>query len=182
LGGRLVNDIDGPLIREALLPIWLEKPETARRVKQRIGVALDWTYALSDRTPLKILRYAELPYTVHGFRSAFRDWTAEQASHPGEVAKAALAHTVANRVEAVYRRTNYLEKRRPLMADWARFCTDQMLKIAPRIARFRRPSRPIAPRRRQPSRACLSLMSLLGMISPQLGSARGSFDESCRDP
>lgn len=251
LGTRLVNDIEGPLIREVLLPIWLTKPETARRVKQRIGVVLDWAYAngmrateapmrsvgrvlprqprkdghfaampydqvpafiahlhirvsvprlatefliltaarsgevrgatwaevdlegklwtipasrmkvgkehvvplsdaaiavlararryhapcsnllfpgrdvrrpVSDMTLLKILRYAELPYTVHGFRSAFRDWAAEQTSYPGEVAEAALAHTVANRVEAAYRRTNYLDKRREMMADWAAFC------------------------------------------------------------
>jgi integrase len=74
-------------------------------------------------TLLKILRYAELPYTVHGFRSAFRDWAAEQTSYPGEVAEAALAHSVANRVEAAYRRTNYLDKRRVLMADWGAFCT-----------------------------------------------------------
>jgi hypothetical protein len=45
LGGRFVNDIEGPLIREVLLPIWLDKPETARRVKRRIGVVLDWAYA-----------------------------------------------------------------------------------------------------------------------------------------
>lgn len=45
LGNRLVNDIEGPLVREVLLPIWLEKPETARRVKQRIGVVLDWACA-----------------------------------------------------------------------------------------------------------------------------------------
>ena len=78
---------------------------------------------LSDMTLLKILRYAELPYTVHGFRSAFRDWSAEQTSYPGEVAEAALAHTVASKVEAAYRRTNYLDKRREMMADWATFCT-----------------------------------------------------------
>jgi integrase len=77
---------------------------------------------LSDMTLLKILRYADLPYTVHGFRSAFRDWIAEQTSYPGEVAEAALAHTVANKVEAAYRRTNYLEKRREMMVDWATFC------------------------------------------------------------
>ena len=45
LGDRYVNDIEGPLIREVLLDFWLEKPETARRVKQRIGVVLDWAYA-----------------------------------------------------------------------------------------------------------------------------------------
>lgn len=254
LGKRLVDDIEGPLIRECLLPIWLEKPETARRVKQRIGVVLDWAYAngmrateapmrslgralprqpkrdnhfaampyeqvpafirhlqernsvarlaleflilcgsrsgevrsakwaeidhpnklwtipadrmkigkehivplsdaavsvlerarvyyapcsdlifpgrnvmrpMSDMTLLKILRYAKLPYTVHGFRSSFRDWAAEQTSYPGEVAEAALAHTVSNRVEAAYRRTNYLEKRRELMREWANFCTSE---------------------------------------------------------
>lgn len=258
LGNRLVNDIEGPLIREILLPIWLTKPETARRVKQRIGVVLDWAHAsgmrpteapmrsvsrvlqrqpkkdghfaampydtvpafmahlharlsvsrlalefliltaarsgevrgakwseidleaklwtipasrmkvgkehvvplpaaatdvlerarqfhalcsnllfpgrdvrrpLSDMTLLKILRYADLPYTVHGFRSAFRDWTAEQTGYPGEVAEAALAHTVANKVEAAYRRTNYLNKRREMMADWATFC-DQLVRKA----------------------------------------------------
>lgn len=252
LGKRLVDDIEGPLVRECLIPIWLKKPETARRVKQRIGMVLDWAYAngmrpteapmrsinralprqpkqdkhfaampyqdvpaflkhlhkrssvprlaleflilcasrsgevrgaklseidreaklwtipaermkvgkehsvplsdaaldvldrarpyyaecsdlifpgqnvlklLSDMTLLKILRYAELPFTVHGFRSSFRDWAAEQSRFPGEVAEAALAHTVSNKVEAAYRRTNYLDKRRELMRDWAAFCT-----------------------------------------------------------
>lgn len=251
LGDRLVNDIEGPLIREVLLDIWLEKPETARRVKQRIGVVLDWAYAngmrateapmrslsralprqpkqdghfaampyedvptflkhlhkrtsvarlglefliltasrsgevrgakwaeinldaklwtvpaermkvgkehvvpltdaaidvlerarpyyaecsnlvfpgrnvlrpMSDMTLLKILRYAKLAFTVHGFRSAFRDWAAEKTSYPGEVAEAALAHSVSNKVEAAYRRTNYLDKRRELMREWSDFC------------------------------------------------------------
>lgn len=251
IGNRLVNDIEGPVIRDVLAPIWLTKPETARRVKQRIGVVLDWSYAnglraseaplrsvgrglpkqpkkdnhfaampyeeipeflkylrtkenvsrlalefliltatrsgevrgatmdeinssnhlwtipaermkmgkahtiplstsalhvlervrpyfapvsnlifpgknvkrpLSDMTLIKVLRVAELPYTVHGFRSSFRDWVAEQTSYSGEIAEAALAHSIANKVEAAYRRTDYLEKRRPLMQDWERFC------------------------------------------------------------
>lgn len=54
-------------------------------------------------------------------RSAFRDWAAEKTSFPGEVAEAALAHTVANRVEAAYRRTDYLAKRKLMMSDWADF-------------------------------------------------------------
>lgn len=54
--------------------------------------------------------------TVHGFRSAFRDWVAEQTDSPGEVAEAALAHVVANRVEAAYRRTDFLDKRCALMS------------------------------------------------------------------
>ena len=250
-GDALVSDIEAPAIRDALAEIWLEKPETARRVRQRIGTVLDWSFSkgfrtneapmrsiskglprqprksghfaampfvdvpafltrlhqrssvgrlaleflilnasrsgevrnavwsefdlkravwiipaermkmgeehqvpltrqalqvierakvfrteasdlvfpgqrrkspLSDMTLLKILRDMELNVTVHGFRSSFRDWAAEETSFPGEVAEAALAHAVQNRVEAAYRRTNFFEKRRKLMAEWAKFC------------------------------------------------------------
>lgn len=252
LGDRLVNDIEGPIIRDVLAPIWLAKPETARRVRQRIGAVLDWSYAkgcrpteapmrslskglprqprkdghfaampftdvpkliarlrertsvgrlamealiltaarsgeirgatwseidleagmwtvpadrmkmgrvhhvplapeamdvfrraealrvpcsdlvfpgqrlknqLSDMTLLKVMRDMETGVTVHGFRSAFRDWVAEETSYPGEVAEAALAHAIPDKVEAAYRRTDFLEKRRSLMREWAAFCT-----------------------------------------------------------
>lgn len=249
-GDRPVNEIEGPAIRDVLAPIWLSKPETARRVRQRIATVLDWACAkgfrateapmrsiakglprqpkkdrhfaamsyadvpafveklreresvgrvalealiltaarsgeirgacwseldlqnriwsvpaermkmgrthlvplsdaavavferakafkvaasdlvfpgqnvkrpLSDMTLLKILRDMELGATVHGFRSAFRDWVAEQTDYPGEVAEAALAHAVSNKVEAAYRRTDFLDKRRLLMRDWGAF-------------------------------------------------------------
>ncbi|WP_294219393.1 site-specific integrase [uncultured Sphingomonas sp.] len=251
LGKRLVSEIEGPLIREVLLPIWLSKPETARRVRQRIAAVLDWSYAkgyrpteaplrslskalprqprkdghfaalpftdvpalierlrerssagrlalealiltaarsgeirgarwsevdldaalwsvpaermkmgrthhvplsaqaidvfrraealrvpcsdlvfpgqrpknpLSDMTLLKVMRDMEAGVTVHGFRSAFRDWVAEETSYPGEVAEAALAHSIPNKVEAAYRRTDFLAKRRAMMAEWGAFC------------------------------------------------------------
>lgn len=251
LGNTLVSDIEGPEIRDVLAKIWLTKPETARRVRQRIAAVLDWAYAkgyrtseapmrslarglprqprrkghfealayelvpalmeelrqrpsvgrlaleyliltatrsgevrgctwseidsrarlwtipasrmkagkahvvplsdaalnvlgraklfkakdsdlvfpgqkpremLSDMTLLKVLRDRNAGVTVHGFRSAFRDWCAEQTNFPGEVAEAALAHVIQNKVEAAYRRTNYLEKRKALMKDWADFC------------------------------------------------------------
>lgn len=251
LGKRLVSEIEGPLIREVLLPIWLSKPETARRVRQRIAAVLDWSYAkgyrpteaplrslskalprqprkdghfaalpftdvpalikrlrerssagrlalealiltaarsgeirgarwsevdldaalwsvpaermkmgrthhvplsaqaidvfrraealrvpcsdlvfpgqrpknpLSDMTQLKVMRDMETGVTVHGFRSAFRDWVAEETSYPGEVAEAALAHSIPNKVEAAYRRTDFLAKRRAMMAEWGAFC------------------------------------------------------------
>jgi len=254
LGNRLVSEIEGPAIRDVLAPIWLSKPETARRVRQRIGTVLDWAYAkgfrsseapmrslskglprqpkkdghfaamsyaqlpaflaklreresvgrlalevliltaarsgeirgaewteldldaglwtlpasrmkmgrthvvplspeaieaferakkykagaselvfpgqnvkkpLSDMTLLKILRDMELSVTVHGFRSAFRDWVAEQTDFAGEIAEAALAHTVSNKVEAAYRRTDFLDKRKLMMAEWAAFVTDR---------------------------------------------------------
>lgn len=62
-----------------------------------------------------------LPYTVHGFRSSFRDWAAETTAHPAEVVEMALAHTIPNRVEAAYRRGNLLAKRRQLMDEWAAY-------------------------------------------------------------
>jgi len=60
--------------------------------------------------------------TVHGFRSTFRDWSAEESHYPREVAEVALAHTLGNKVEAAYRRGDLFEKRRRLMDDWALFC------------------------------------------------------------
>jgi integrase len=251
IGDLPVDKIEGPAIREVLVPIWLSKPETARRVRQRIGTVLDWACAkgfrateapmrslskglprqpkkdghfaampyaqvpgfvaklgeresvgrlalealiltaarsgeirgaiwseldlqaglwtipaermkmgrahtvplspeaitvferakkfkagvgdlvfpgqnvrkpLSDMTLLKILRDMDLSVTVHGFRSAFRDWVAEQTDFAGEIAEAALAHTVSNKVEAAYRRTDFLDKRRLLMREWSVFC------------------------------------------------------------
>jgi integrase len=112
-----------PLSAAALDVLERAKPFRAP-CTQLIFPGRDIRCPLSDMTLLKILRYAELPYTVHCFRSAFRDWAAEQTSYPGEVAEAALAHSIANRVEAAYRRTNYLDKRRVLMADWGAFCTE----------------------------------------------------------
>lgn len=252
IGDLQVNAITGPMIRNVLADIWLSKPETARRVRQRIGTVLDWAYAsgyrdseapmraitrglprqpkkdghfaampypdvpafmvrlrkresfsrlalefailtaarsgevrgatwdeidleaklwtipkqrmkasrehvvpltrpavrllercerlriagcslvfpgirgntpLSDMTLTKLLKEMKEPYTVHGFRSAFRDWVSEETQHQGEVAEAALAHVVANKTEAAYRRGNLLEKRRLLMDDWAMFCS-----------------------------------------------------------
>jgi integrase len=61
-------------------------------------------------------------YTVHGFRSTFRDWAAERTNYPGEVVEMALAHAVGNKVEAAYRRGDLFEKRKRLMADWAKYC------------------------------------------------------------
>jgi integrase len=60
---------------------------------------------------------------VHGFRSTFRDWAAECTSFPREIAEMALAHSVGDAVEAAYRRTDLLEKRRKLMEKWGAYCT-----------------------------------------------------------
>ena len=60
--------------------------------------------------------------TVHGFRSAFRDWAGNETHFPREVAEAALAHVVGDKAEQAYRRGDALEKRRALMAAWANHC------------------------------------------------------------
>jgi integrase len=69
-----------------------------------------------------VLRRMKVDVTVHGFRSAFRDWAGERTTFPREVAEAALAHLVGDAVERAYRRGDALEKRRRLMDAWAAFC------------------------------------------------------------
>lgn len=60
-------------------------------------------------------------YTVHGFRSSFRDWAAQETDYPSEVAEAALAHQVGSDVERAYRRTDFFDKRRALMEEWGSY-------------------------------------------------------------
>lgn len=79
--------------------------------------------ALSDMTLTKALRDLGERATVHGFRSAFEDWAAEQTSQPREIRRAALAHKVENEVEAAYLRTDFFDKRRGLMDAWGRYAT-----------------------------------------------------------
>ncbi|AYJ85136.1 site-specific integrase (plasmid) [Sphingomonas paeninsulae] len=252
LGKLKVDKIDGPLIRDVLAEIWLEIPETARRVRQRIGTVLDWSFsngfreteapmrsiskglprqpkkkghfaalphakvagfvvrlqsklpcastlalealvltavrsgeirgarwselnedmtlwtipedrmkmeiehvvplsrqatdaflraqalrvedcdlifpsgisgaALSDMALLELVRGMNLAVTVHGFRSSFRDWAAEETEVADAVAEASLAHAVEGKTRAAYLRTDFFKKRRTLMQDWADYC------------------------------------------------------------
>lgn len=252
IGDVPVNEIDSPHVLRVLSPIWLSKPETARRVRQRIGTVLSWAKAAGFRTgdnpvegvakglpkqrdrnqhhaampfadvpnfvarlrgdtengemtrlalefliltatrtgevlgakwqeidesgqvwtipadrmkagrahrvPLSsgcretlerakllsggseclfpgrtiarpmsnmafnmMLRRMDVPFTVHGFRSSFRDWAAECTNYSREICEMALAHTVSNKVEAAYRRTDLFDRRRALMEEWASF-------------------------------------------------------------
>jgi integrase len=252
IGDMRVDLIDAPTVRDVLLPIWLDRPETARRVRQRIKLVLDWAAAkgyrpsldlsgiakalprppksdnhfkampysdvpafvgtlkdsgetvsrlalqfliltaarsgevrgatlakidmdaatwtipaermkagkenvvplsnpalailermatirktdvavifpgiknqpLSDMTMLKIMRDRSLPFSVHGFRSAFKTWAVEATSFPDAVSEAALAHIDANKVRAAYSRTDFRQQREGLMAAWANFIGD----------------------------------------------------------
>lgn len=81
---------------------------------------------ISNMAMLKLLeRMGRSDLTVHGFRSTFRDWAAEQTAFPNEVVEMALAHAVANKVEAAYRRGDLFDKRRRLMDVWAEYCSRQ---------------------------------------------------------
>lgn len=80
---------------------------------------------LSDMTMQKVLRTLEYDNraTVHGFRSAFRDWAGDRTNFQREVIEAALAHIVGDKAEQAYRRSDALEKRRLLMDAWSSFAT-----------------------------------------------------------
>jgi integrase len=270
LGSVRVDKIDGPMVRDVLAGIWLKIPETARRVRQRIGAVLDWAHGkgyrqsetstrsisrglpkqpkdqqhfaampyadvpaflvklqgtdkagetvrlafefliltavrsgemrgaqwdevdletrlwtipaqrmkagkahvvplsaravailermrelrcgedqilvfggaklgrpMSDMTLTMLLRRMGVNATAHGFRSSFRDWAAEATNFPREVAEAALAHAVESRVEAAYRRSDLLDKRRKLMEQWAWHCGGQpgsVVSLARKVA------------------------------------------------
>lgn len=77
---------------------------------------------LSNMAMLELLQDEHPTLTVHGFRSSFRDWAAERTSFPRLVAEAALAHTIDDKTEAAYLRSDFLEQRRRLMEHWADYC------------------------------------------------------------
>ena len=78
---------------------------------------------LSDMSMTAVMRRMGMGHlTQHGFRSTFRDWAGETTTYPREVCEHALAHRLADGVEAAYQRGDLLAKRARLMADWAKFC------------------------------------------------------------
>lgn len=87
---------------------------------------------LSDVALNKTLHTAAPEATVHGFRSAFRDWGAEQTSFPSAVLELALAHVNPNKVEAAYQRSDLFERRVELMRAWGEFAKNggRLLQLA----------------------------------------------------
>lgn len=78
---------------------------------------------LSDMSLTAVLRrMGHGGLTQHGFRSTFRDWAGETTAYPREVCEHALAHRLADGVEAAYQRGDLLKKRAALMKDWATYC------------------------------------------------------------
>lgn len=78
---------------------------------------------LSDMAMLELLRRMDhTDITVHGFRSSFRDWAAEQTNFADEVCEKALAHAIKSKSKKAYQRGDLLERRAPLMQTWADYC------------------------------------------------------------
>jgi integrase len=83
----------------------------------------DRVFHISNMAMLALLRsMGKSDLTVHGFRSTFSDWAAEQTNAPSEVREMALAHVVGDKVEAAYRRGDLFEKRRQLAEAWGTYC------------------------------------------------------------
>lgn len=93
---------------------------------------------LSNMAMLEMLRgmRPDDGFTVHGFRSTFRDWITETTLHPDAIAEQALAHTIDNKVERAYRRGDAFERRRALMAQWADYLTMDAATYGARWERF----------------------------------------------
>jgi integrase len=86
---------------------------------------------LSNMAMLGLLRVMRSGLSVHGFRSTFKDWCSETTHTPNMVSEAALAHVVADKVEAAYRRGDLFQKRRKLMTEWARYCHSKVATVLP---------------------------------------------------
>ncbi len=82
------------------------------------------TKPISNMTMIKYLQRKDgcKAFTVHGFRSSFRDWAAEKGNFRREVCEQALAHALKDQTEAAYQRADYFEKRVELMQAWADYC------------------------------------------------------------
>jgi integrase len=81
--------------------------------------------SMSDMTMSKLLRELGFKTTVHGFRTSFRTWTQERTNFPREVAEAALAHTLRDKSEAAYARSDLFEKRADMMEAWGRYLVQE---------------------------------------------------------
>ena len=115
----------------------LELLEQARVLRDGSGLIFPSSvkagHPMSDMTLTQVLRKTGLAErsTVHGFRSAFRDWAAECTSAPHAVMELSLAHAVGSSVEQAYARSDLIEKRRVLMQAWADFVTGDASEMLP---------------------------------------------------
>jgi integrase len=116
------------------VPLSLEAQKVVQlaRVHQRDGYLFPGRTkgkVMSDATMSRLMERATLVARPHGFRSSLRDWIAEATDTPHDVAETVIAHVVGNASERSYRRTDFVEQRRPLMARWADHVTGKSGKL-----------------------------------------------------
>lgn len=112
--------------RVPLSPRAVEVLSQARKLGSGDGLVFPGTKygkPLSDMTLSKLTKALGYDVDVHGFRTSFKTWTQERTNTPRDVAEAALAHTVKDKAEAAYARSDFFEKRRELMERWAEAIT-----------------------------------------------------------
>jgi integrase len=83
----------------------------------------------SNMVFLMLLRRMKLDITTHGFRSSFRDWASERTNIPRDVCESALAHSLRDKTEAAYKRTDLFDKRYELMELWAAFASGKKAEV-----------------------------------------------------
>jgi integrase len=121
--------------REHRVPLSDQALAVLQTAKERMGTSIELkafvfpgrhpNKGLSNMSMLKTLQRIDRgDLTTHGFRSSFRTWAAEVTDFPREVAEAALAHVVGDKVEAAYMRSTFFEKRVRMMQAWGAFCAD----------------------------------------------------------
>jgi integrase len=90
---------------------------------------------LSDMSISKVMRDMDEPFTVHGFRTSFRNWAGERMpSIPFAAAEVALSHKVGDETTRAYLRTDFLELRRTLLNAWGEYCLSDDQPERPRDA------------------------------------------------
>jgi integrase len=94
-------------------------------------------FPLSNMGMAELLKGMRSGVTVHGMRSAFRDWAAETTNYRNHVVEMALAHTIGDKVEAAYRRGDLFMKRTKLMTAWADFC-GKPPNVSPAVVPFQK--------------------------------------------
>lgn len=98
--------------------------QSERRLSDLVFPGQNPRKPLSDMTLAKALKAVDANgYTVHGFRTSFRNWVLEETDFPDSLAEMALAHSVGDATVRAYRRGDALERRRRLMDEWAKFCS-----------------------------------------------------------
>jgi integrase len=121
--------------REHRIPLSSRTVEILREAQELLdgaGLIFPGTHRgkpLSDMTLSKLVKGLGFDADVHGFRTSFRMWAQERNNAPREVAEAALAHTIQNKVEAAYARSDVFDRRRVLMDSWATYLAGESGKV-----------------------------------------------------